>query len=176
MFETLVSFTLAEHLSGHSFVPPLGPIGYSRVLSPQRRPYRTRDGYLALLPYTDTQWRRFFALADRPDLAADPRYIDAASRARHFDELYQDLADIVARRGTRQWLELLADADIPHSRVNTPQSLFDDPHLKATGFFKRVEHPTEGPMTAVGIPVRFSRTPGEIRRPAPRQGADQDML
>src|SRR5690606_1686161 len=121
MFETMVSFTLVEHLSGHSFVPPLGPMGYSRVMSPQRRPYRTLDGYLALLPYTDAQWRRFFALAQRPDLAADPRYADATSRARHFDALYQDLADIVAQQRTEQWLALLADADIPHSRVNTPE-------------------------------------------------------
>jgi len=176
MFETLVSFTLIEHMSGHSFVPPLGPMGYSRVLSPQRRPYRTRDGYLALLPYTDAQWRRFFALAERADLAADPRYVDAASRARHFDELYQDLADIVALRGTDEWLALLAEADIPHSPVNTPEALFDDPHLQATGFFQRVEHPTEGSLMAAGIPVRFSRTPGEIRRLAPRQDADRDML
>lgn len=176
MFETLVSFTLVEHLSGHSFDPPLGPMGYSRVLSPQRRPYRTRDGYLALLPYTDAQWQRFFALARRPDLAADARYGDAASRARHFDALYEDLARIVAQHGTEQWLALLADADIPHSRVNTPESLFEDPHLQATGFFQRVEHPTEGPLTACGIPVRFSRTPGAIQRAAPLQDADRDML
>jgi len=151
-------------------------MGYSRVLSPQRRPYRTQDGYLALLPYTDAQWRRFFALAQRPDLAADARYADAASRARHFDALYQDLADIVALQGTEQWLALLADADIPHSRVNTPEALFDDPHLQATGFFQRVDHPSEGPLMACGIPVRFSRTPGEISRQAPRQDADRDML
>ncbi|OAE62843.1 CoA transferase [Achromobacter mucicolens] len=176
MFETLVSFTLVEHLAGHSFEPPLGPMGYSRVLSPQRRPYRTRDGFLALLPYTDAQWRRFFALARRPDLAVDARYADAAARARHFDALYQDLADIVAQQGTDAWLALLADADIPHSRVNTPESLFDDPHLRATGFFQPVDHPTEGPMTACGIPVRFSRTPGAIRRAAPPQDADRDML
>ncbi len=176
MFETMVSFTLAEHLSGHSFVPPRGPMGYSRVLSPQRRPYRTSDGYLALLPYTDAQWRRFFALAQRPELAEDARYVDAAARARNFDALYQDLADIVAGRDTETWLALLAAADIPHSRVNTPQALFDDPHLRATGFFRQVEHPTEGSLVTTAIPVRFSRTPGGIRRLAPRQDADRDML
>ncbi|MFU1984233.1 CaiB/BaiF CoA transferase family protein [Bordetella hinzii] len=176
MFETMVSFTLAEHLSGHSFVPPRGPMGYSRVLSPQRRPYRTRDGYLALLPYTDAQWRRFFALAQRPELAEDVRYVDAAARARNVDALYQDLADIVAGRDTEAWLALLAGADIPHSRVNTPQALFDDPHLRATGFFRQVEHPTEGRLVTTAIPVRFSRTPGGIRRLAPRQDADRDML
>ncbi|AIT25600.1 CaiB/BaiF CoA transferase family protein [Bordetella holmesii] len=176
MFETMVSFTLVEHMSGHTFVPARGPMGYSRVLSPQRRPYRTRDGYLALLPYTDAQWGRFFALAQRPDLAADPRYTDAATRARHFDALYQDLADIVASRDTAQWLALLANADIPHSRVNSPEALFDDPHLRATGFFEQVEHPTEGRLVTTAVPVRFSRTPGGLRRLAPRQDADRDIL
>jgi crotonobetainyl-CoA:carnitine CoA-transferase CaiB-like acyl-CoA transferase len=176
MFETLVSFLLVEHLSGHTFEPPQGPMGYGRVLSAQRRPYRTRDGYLGLLPYTDAQWRRFFALAQRDDLARDPRYIDAKARARHFDALYQDLADIVALRATDEWLALLADADIPHARVNSPEALFEDPHLKATGFFQRMEHPTEGPVVATAIPVRFSRTPGDIRRLAPRQDADRDIL
>lgn len=176
MFETLVAFTLVEHLSGRTFDPPLGPMGYSRVLSPQRRPYRTRDGYVALLPYTDAQWQRFFALAQRPDLAGDARYTDAASRARHFDELYQDLADIVLQHDTEHWLAILAQADIPHSRVNTLEDLFEDPHLKHTGFFQRMEHATEGPVMVPSIPLRFSRTPGEIRRLAPRQDADHDML
>lgn len=176
MFETLVAFTLIEHLSGHTFVPPLGPMGYSRVLSPQRRPYRTRDGHIALLPYTDAQWQRFFALADRPDLAADPRYFDAASRARHFDQLYQDLADIVEQYDTGHWLTALAEADIPHSRVNTLEDLFEDPHLKETGFFQQMEHASEGSVVVPSIPLRFSRTPGGIRNLAPRQDADKDML
>lgn len=176
MFETLVSFTLIEHLGGRSFEPPRGDMGYRRVLSPERRPYRTQDGYIALLPYTDAQWQRFFSLAGRADLAADPRYLTPQTRAGNFDSLYQHLADIVALRSTEDWLALLADADIPHSRVNTPEALFDDPHLQATGFFQPMQHPTEGAVTATAIPVRFSRTPGSIRRLAPRQDADRDML
>lgn len=176
MFETLVAFTLIEHLSGHTFVPPLGPMGYGRVLSPQRRPYRTRDGYVALLPYTDAQWQRFFTLAGRPDLAQDPRYVDAASRAQHFNELYQHLADIVAVHNTEYWLSALADADIPHSRVNTLEDLFEDPHLKQTGFFQSMKHASEGEVVVPSIPLRFSRTPGAIRRLAPPQNADHEML
>ena len=176
MFETLVAFTLIEHLSGHTYVPPLGPMGYSRVLSPQRRPYRTSDGYIALLPYTDAQWQRFFSLAGRDDLAADPRYVSAVSRAQNFDALYQDLADIVVEFSTERWLSMLAEADIPHSRVNTLEDLFEDPHLKQTGFFQQMEHPTEGTVVVPSIPLRFSRTPGEIRNLAPRQNADHDLI
>lgn len=176
MFETLVSFTLIEHMSGHTFDPPLGPMGYSRVLSPQRRPYQTKDGYIALLPYTDAQWHRFFALAERPELMNDPRYINAAVRAQHFDALYQDLAHIVTTRTTHEWLELLEHADIPHSRVNSLEDLFEDPHLKDTGFFQRREHPSEGPIMVPSIPVRFSRTPGSIHTLAPAQNADHELF
>lgn len=176
MFETLVSFTLIEHMSGHTFDPPRGSMGYNRVLSAQRRPYPTRDGFLAILPYTDAQWRRFFSLANRDDLAQDQRYASATARAQHFDILYQDLADIVAQRGTEEWLQLLANADIPHSRVNTLESLQDDPHLQAVGFFQYQDHPTEGPLVTTAVPVAFSRTPGTIRRLAPTQDADRDIL
>lgn len=176
MFETLVSFTLIEHLSGHTFDPPLGPMGYSRVLSPQRRPYQTKDGYIALLPYTDAQWQRFFTLAERPELMHDPRYVNATVRAQHFDALYQDLAYIVTTRTTQEWLELLEHADIPHSRVNSLEDLFEDPHLKDTGFFQRRDHPSEGPIMVPSIPVRFSRTPGSIHTLAPAQNADHELF
>lgn len=176
MFETLVSFTLIEHMGGHSFNPPRAGMGYARVLSSQRRPYQTQDGYIALLPYTDAQWQRFFTLTERPDLAADPRYLNAQNRARNFDSLYETLASIVLLHNTAQWLKLLAPADIPHSQVNSPEMLFEDPHLVATGFFQRVTHPTEGPLVTTSIPVRFSRTPGSIRKLAPQQDADRDML
>jgi crotonobetainyl-CoA:carnitine CoA-transferase CaiB-like acyl-CoA transferase len=176
MFETLVSFTLFEHMGGQTFVPDEGSMGYTRVLSPHRRPYATQDGFIALLPYTDAQWSRFFGLAGRPELAADARFASAQARAQNFDALYGTLAAIVATRGTAQWLALLAPADIPHSPVNSLNALFEDPHLKQTGFFQQMPHPTEGEMNVPSIPVRFSRTPGTVRRLAPRQDADRDML
>jgi crotonobetainyl-CoA:carnitine CoA-transferase CaiB-like acyl-CoA transferase len=163
MFETLVSFLAVEHLAGQSFVPPLGSAGYSRVMSRHRKPYRTLDGHLALLPYTTAQWARFFALSGHPELASDPRYADAAGRSANIDTLYATLADIVMTRTTAQWLALLEHEDIPHSEVPAFDELFDDPHLQATGMFFEYDHPTEGRVRAAGIPTRFSRTPGNIR-------------
>lgn len=164
MFETLVSFLAVEQLAGQTFVPPVGAAGYGRVMSPHRKPYRTSDGYLALLPYTSAQWARFFALAGRADLAADPRYASPAGRSANIDTLYATLADIVATRTTAQWLALLRDADIPHGEVPAFDTVLDDPHLRATGMVQEYDHPTEGRLRTVGIPTRFSRTPGNIRR------------
>lgn len=163
MFETLVSFLAVEQLAGQTFIPERGPAGYPRVMSPHRKPYRTQDGYIALLPYTTAQWSRFFALSGHPELATDPRYVDPAARSANIDALYATLADIVSRRTTAQWLALLEDADIPHSEVPSFESLADDPHLRATGMLFEYDHPTEGRLRAVGIPTRFSRTPGNIR-------------
>lgn len=164
MFETLVSFLAVEQLAGRTFEPPLGEAGYGRVMSPHRKPYRTRDGHLALLPYTSAQWERFFKLAGRADLASDARYADAAGRSANIDALYATLAEIVQTRTTAEWLDLLRDADIPHGEVPHYDAVLDDPHLRATGMVFEYAHPTEGTLRALGIPTGFSRTPGNIRR------------
>ena len=170
MFETLVSFTLIEHLAGHTFDPPEGALGYERLLTAARRPYKTLDGFIALLPYTTEQWKRFFRVAGRPEVAEDPRYMEPTNRSRNIHTLYGMLADLVAERTTAQWLSLLADADIPHSEVLSLQALMDDPHLRETGMLRRTAHPTEGTLRTIGIPGTLSRTPGTIRRPAPNLG------
>jgi crotonobetainyl-CoA:carnitine CoA-transferase CaiB-like acyl-CoA transferase len=168
MFETMVAFTLIEHLAGETFCPASAGMGYERVLSKHRKPYRTKDGYIGLLPYTADQWARFFEAAGRPEMAADPRVTDPALRNRKIDELYSLLAEIVAERTTAEWVELLRVADLPMTPVLSPEDLLDDEHLRALGFFRHEEHPSEGEVRTIGIPVRFSRTPGEIRRLAPR--------
>ena len=167
MFESMVSFNLIEHLAGETFRPAEGAMGYDRVLSPHRRPYKTKDGYIGLLPYTDSHWRRFFAIAAREDLAADARFRDPSSRSRNIAELYRILADIVAGKSTAEWTELLRQADIPMTTVLSPEDLLEDPHLAGIGFFRDDIHPSEGPIRSMEIPVRFSRTPGSIRRLAP---------
>jgi len=170
MFETMVSFVMAEHLAGRSFEPPLGGAGYPRVLAQDRRPFRTKDGFIGILPYTTEQWRRFLDLAGRPELKDDARFADPAARSRHPGFLYETVAEILTARTTADWLDALTRADIPAMPVNTPDALLDDPHLAAEDFFPRIEHPSEGVLRMVDIPVRFDGTPGAIRRHAPRLG------
>ena len=170
MFETLVAFNMFEHLYGKTYEPPRGPMGYPRALSPGRRPYRTRDGWIGVLPYTDRQWAALFEIAGRPDLAADPRFKTLPSRLAHIDEVYATLGELLAGRTTAEWLGALDAANIPSMPVNQPDDLIEDPHLAATGFWQRVEHPALGTLRFPGIPARFSKTPGAIRRPPPGLG------
>jgi crotonobetainyl-CoA:carnitine CoA-transferase CaiB-like acyl-CoA transferase len=176
MFECMVSFMMQEHLAGMTFVPPEGAAGYSRLLNRWRRPFATRDGYIGVVPYTDTQWRRFFDIAGRSELSKDPRFSTLTERSRHFAELYRMVAETLATRTTAEWTRALKDADIPFAPVNSVTDLLEDPHLRVTGFWHELDHPSEGRLRAPGIPVRFSETPGSIRRHAPRLGEHTDEV
>jgi crotonobetainyl-CoA:carnitine CoA-transferase CaiB-like acyl-CoA transferase len=136
MFETMAAFVLADHLGGASFEPPSGAMGYSRLLTPHRKPYRTRDGYIAAVVYNDRHWRSFFeAVEDLATFEADRRFQTAAARADHYDAIYGYLAGIMATRTTDAWIALLEAADIPCARVNRVEDLLNDRQLRAVGFF-----------------------------------------
>ena len=170
MFETLVGFNMFEHLYGKTYEPPRGSMGYPRALSPDRRPYRTRDGWVGALPYTDRQWAALFEIANRPDLADDPRFKTLPSRLAHIDAVYATLGEVLAERTTAEWLEAFDAANIPSMPVNRPDDLVEDPHLAATGFWRTVEHPDLGTLRFPGVPAQFSKTPGAIRRAPPKLG------
>jgi crotonobetainyl-CoA:carnitine CoA-transferase CaiB-like acyl-CoA transferase len=170
MFESVAAWVMVEHLYGAAFVPPLDSTGYKRILNRWRRPFPTKDGYLAVLPYTDANWKTFFELVGRPDLLEDPRYSTLASRLANIEPLYEELGKIVATRTNAEWLEALEGANVPAMVVNTLETLLHDPQLEATGFWKIVEHPTEGTLRTTDIPTTYSETPGEIRRLPPRMG------
>ncbi|WP_197019048.1 CaiB/BaiF CoA transferase family protein [Thioalkalivibrio sp. HK1] len=170
MFESMVAFNMNEHLYGRTHIPARGRAGYPRSLSPWRRPYRTLDGWIGVMPYTDAQWQRLFDLAQRPDLSTDPRFASIADRLAHIDEVYETLADIIGKRSTADWLKALDAADIPSTPVNRPDDLIDDPHLKATGFWQEVEHPTLGSLRMPGATMNFSKTPFSISHPPPLPG------
>jgi len=170
MFESMAAWVMVEHLYGETFVPPKETIGYKRILNPYRRPFKTRDGYLAILPYTDQNWLDFFALAGRQDLLDDPRYKTLATRLKHIEQLYEELARIALSRTNSEWLTELDRRNIPAMTVNSLESLLRDPHLDAVGFWQIVEHPTEGTLRLPGIPATYSKTPGAIRRLPPRLG------
>ncbi|MCF7550101.1 CaiB/BaiF CoA-transferase family protein [Pseudonocardia sp. WMMC193] len=170
MFETMASFTLLEQQQGHVFAPPEGPVGYARTASPNRRPYRTADGYLGVVVYTDKQWRTFFDLVGRADLAADPRFGTITGRTEHIDELYGLLAEVLPARTTAEWVETFTAAGIPAQPVLGLDEVLADPHLAATGLLERVEHPSEGGLDLPRLPVTVDGAAAAPVRGAPRLG------
>ena len=170
MFECLTEFVLGEHMGGRTFHPPVGPMGQSRLLAQNRKPYRTRDGHLCLLIYNDKQWRTFLKLIDHEDLVDDPRFATQQSRSKHFDAAYGFVAEHMSGRTNAEWLKLLTEADIPVMPLNSLESLMEDPHLNETGFFSTTVHPSEGRITSMAVPSRWSESAPDAPRPAPRLG------
>ncbi|WP_423457714.1 CaiB/BaiF CoA transferase family protein [Ottowia sp. VDI28] len=177
MFETMVSFVLSDHLGGRSFEPPLDGGGYARLLSRSRRPYPTLDGFVCALIYTDKQWRSFLRLLGREsEMDTDPRLANLTARTEHVDALYAEVGRIMATRSTADWLASLDAADIPSTPVHTLDSIFDDPHLTATGFFQAEDHPTEGRLRAMRHAATWSRTQPASTRAAPRPGQHSEEV
>ena len=170
MMETMAAFNLVDHLWHGVFGEPEKGLGYPRMLTPYRRPYATGDGHVCLFATTDRQWRNLFAAIDRAELADDPRFSTIERRTANIDELYTLLADRMRRHTTAEWRARLDAFDVPNGVVNDLASLVADPYLRDTGFFQRVDHPTEGQLVTTAIPVNFSETPGELRFPPPRLG------
>jgi crotonobetainyl-CoA:carnitine CoA-transferase CaiB-like acyl-CoA transferase len=170
MFETMVNFNMVEHLYGRAYEPARGRTGYPRTLSPDRRPYATKDGFIGVLPYTDRQWQAFFELAERPDLAADPRYRSLDQRLANIDALYADLSRLLPMRTSAEWLEALDAANIPAMPVHDPDELPEDAHLASGNFWELHDDPELGRLRFPGPAARFSATPGGLRRLPPRLG------
>lgn len=171
MFETMVPQVLGDHLYGQTFVPAQGDFGYPRLLSPQRRPYATRDGHVCCLIYTDAQWRAFLQAIGHGGLFdTDPRFADIRARTQNIDALYAMVSDEIGRRTTAELQALLADTDIPVFPMHTFDSLLQDAHLADIGFFSTQHHPDVGTIRQMAVPSEWSATPPGEARPAPRLG------
>ena len=171
MFEAFTSFMMLEHLGGQTFDPPLGPVGYARQLDPVRQPFPTADGYISIVLYKFDAWDRVFALLGESDFIAQERFSELSSRVQHQVELYQRLAEITPRMTTAELLRRCHEVQLPAQAVCDLSEVIDDPHLIATNFFRRRQHPSEGTYLEQAPPVRFSAAPDrEVAMPPQLDG------
>jgi crotonobetainyl-CoA:carnitine CoA-transferase CaiB-like acyl-CoA transferase len=170
MFEHLLQIVMGEHLGGYTFEPQIGEPGYARMLSPDRRPYETNDGYVCALIYNDKQWKAFFSLIGQEEKLSDPKFATYEARSQNYDIVYGFVSDEMKKRSTAQWIEGLEKADVPVQRMNSLADIMEDPHVKATEYFRTVEHPTEGRLKSMKVPSEWSESKPEYRRHAPRLG------
>jgi crotonobetainyl-CoA:carnitine CoA-transferase CaiB-like acyl-CoA transferase len=168
MLETVAAFNSIEMLGGHAFVPPIGPAGYKRVK--ERRPVRTRDGWLTMLPYSGDNWCTFFETVGHPECIEEFSVRDPIQRAANIDRIYDRMSEIALTRTTAEWEELLLGIDVPHASFARLKEVEEQPHLKAVGLFQEIDHPTEGKIRQARPSARFSESPAAIRRLPPRLG------
>ena len=163
-------------MGGLTYDPPLDKGGYARHLSPDRRPYKTLDGYICVIVYNDKQWENFFKATGRDDLRNDPKFATFAGRATNIDVVYAELARILETKTTAEWNEILEKADVPVMPMHDLESLLEDPHMVTTGVFPVVDHPTEGRIRSMTPSARWSETKVEPSRLAPRLGEHSEAI
>jgi crotonobetainyl-CoA:carnitine CoA-transferase CaiB-like acyl-CoA transferase len=164
MFDAVLAFNLAEHLSRAAV--PGQPAGYSRIMTTTRGPHRTRDGYIAMMPYSDEHWRRLFAAVGREELLDEPWFADLNQRLLNAETVYGNLAAIIAERTTAEWLALCEAEGIPANPVPDLDEILEDPALHR-GMITTAQHPVVGEYRVIGPPMILDDAPLSVRRPAP---------
>jgi len=176
MFECFASFMLTEHLRDATLEPPLGPAGYPRQLDPTRQPFPTADGYMAIVPYTPESTLRLMTLLGSEHLLQTPDYEAAKARGAHMPLIYSEIARKTPAKTTAEWLALFAANDIPAMAARDLDAIKDDPHLVATGYFRRRNHPDVGAFDEMRPPVRYGAAPPRDLGFAPRIDGDGEAI
>ena len=176
MFEAFTQFMLAEHLGGLTFDPPNADACYFRQIDPDRQPFPTSDGYISIVPYTPDSWRIVFDVLGDPEFLKQPGLQTIKEQYVNQHRLYQRLAELTPTRTTADWTERFRAARIPCMPVRDMADMLDDPHLKATDFFNRREHPSEGAWYDMASPVRYGAGTLDSHLPPPRIGEHSDEI
>jgi crotonobetainyl-CoA:carnitine CoA-transferase CaiB-like acyl-CoA transferase len=166
-WESAIYFATGEN-------PP--PMGSAHRLSAPYQALRAADGYLTVGAANQRNWEQLCAVLGRPDLLTDPRFATNADRTGHQRELAEILGAVFATRPVAEWLAELERAGVPAGPVYNLEQVYRDPQVQAREMVVNVEHLTAGMTRAIGIPVKFSATPGRIRRPAPTLGEHTDEI
>ena len=174
MFEAFTSFMLKEHLDAKSFDPPNGDAGYGRQVDPHRQPFETKDGWISIVPYVPQHFPFVIGLLGDPAFAGEERWQDVRAILGSGPELYAKIAELTQAKTTAECLAILREANIPAMPVTDLDDVIDDPHLRATGFFERQEHPTEGALFQMREPSAFSDWTQGVIGNAPLPGEHDD--
>ncbi|UYH54643.1 CoA transferase [Qipengyuania sp. SS22] len=170
MFEAFSSFMLKEHLGGNTFDPPVGPPCYGRQVDPNRQPFPTRDGYVSIVPYRLDHFTKVIALMGDEAFAGEARFATVEGLIAGQAELYARIAELTAGFATDELVALMHSHAIPAMPVRDMADMADEPHLEASGFFMRREHPSEGALVEMREPSRFSAWNAPDPSPAPLLG------
>jgi crotonobetainyl-CoA:carnitine CoA-transferase CaiB-like acyl-CoA transferase len=166
LFDSVLSFTLVEHLARAAV--PGETAGYQRILNPYRRPHRTKDGYVSMLPYNDRNWSDLYHAVGHEHELSDPWFRNRLDNPR---PVYASLAKILLERTTAEWLELADRLGVPAGPVPSMDEVVADP-AHHRGVLSEHRHPVIGVYRQIAPPPRFDRTPAGVHRHAPTLGQD----
>jgi crotonobetainyl-CoA:carnitine CoA-transferase CaiB-like acyl-CoA transferase len=149
---------------------PPGPMGSAHPLNAPYQAFQTSDGWITIGAANQGNWLRLLDVIEAPHLAQDPRFDVNAHRMQHLAELEAELTPFFVRRSSAEWLARLDQAGVPAGPVLDVAQMHQDPQARARQMVLDVEHSRVGPVTTLGLPVKFSATPGAVRHGAPVYG------
>jgi crotonobetainyl-CoA:carnitine CoA-transferase CaiB-like acyl-CoA transferase len=147
-----------------------GPGGSAHVLAAPYQAFPTADGWINIGGANQSNWERIAKLVGAPELISDPRFIDNSARMNHRETLAELLGAHLKQRSTQDWLREFDAAGIPAGPIQSIGEMAADPQTLAREMVVELDHPVAGRTRALGVPVKFSATPGSVRRPAPTYG------
>jgi crotonobetainyl-CoA:carnitine CoA-transferase CaiB-like acyl-CoA transferase len=176
MLEAFTGFIQAEHIWGKTYLDLPGKFGHPTTITPHRKPYRTKDGYLVVMPASREGSVKFLELGGIADAYNSERFLSAPDGKGRVEAYYEMMREAAAKHTTDEWMQLCAEHHIPAMRANETSTLFDDPHFKAVAFFEEREIKSEGRYRAMRPALKFSKTPCEIRFDPPSIGEHTDEV
>ena len=147
-----------------------GPMGSAHPLNAPYQAFETADGWITVGAANQGNWLRLVEVLEAPELSQDPRFAEPRDRMDHLEELEAALNAIFRMRGSSDWLERLEAAGFPAGPVQSIQEMHADPQALARRMVVDTEHSKLGPVKTLGLPVKFSETPGEVAAAAPVYG------
>lgn len=176
MLETFTGFIQAEHIWGKTYPDVPGKFGHPTTITPHRKPYQTKDGYLVVLPASREGSVKFLELGGIPDAYESERFLSAPDGKARVNVYYDMMREAALTHTTSEWMDLCDKHHIPAMRANETSTLFDDPHFKAVGFFEEREIASEGRYLAMKPGLNFSKSPCSIRLDPPTIGEHTDEV
>jgi formyl-CoA transferase len=139
-------------------------------LSAPYQAFRASDGFLTIAALTTPHWERLCRVLDRAGLALDERYLSNADRLANLASLVIEIERALSARTVEDWVDRLSAEGIPCGPILDYAQVFDAPHTAARRMVEVVDHPVDGPVRTLGIPVKLGDTPGSVRRAPPLLG------
>ena len=170
LFEAGIVHTYWQSAIGLATGVAPGPMGSAHPLNGPYQAFQTTDGWITLGAANQKSWLRMLDVLDAPEIADDPRFAENSDRMTFLKELEDLLGAIFAKHSTEDWLARLDAAGVPAGPVLNVNEMHKDPQTVARDMVVEVDHAQVGPVKTLGIPVKFSETPGQVTSSAPVYG------
>lgn len=176
LFEAALGLSVWESTEYFATGDPPQALGSAHRLSAPYQAFRASDGWLTIAALTPAHWERLCAVLGRPDLATDPRFATNAQRMAHRDDLVVDIEAALSSGTVEDWVTRLLAEGVPAGPLYDYAQVFGDPHVAARRMVETVDHPVAGSVRTLGIPVKMTGTPAEVRLPPPLLGQHSSEL